>query len=197
MATLAVQAVTRSTKPADVERRWYVVDAGDQVLGRLATRVATLLRGKHKPTFTPHVDEGDFVIVVNAEKVKLTGRKREQKTYYRHTGYTGHLRSVTAEQVLAGPHADRVVRHAVRGMLPKNTLGRQMLRKLKELPNCRVSNTERPEPKRKTPYEEKLDPILQKLRSESALPMCTKSSTVRLEPNLEVPYSEHELPRCM
>ena len=122
---------TQSTKPADVQRRWLVVDAEDQVLGRLATRVATILRGKHRPTFTPHVDTGDFVIVVNAEKVKLTGRKREQKTYHHHTGYTGHLKSTTADEVLSGPHPDRVVRHAVRGMLPKNSLGRQMLRKLK------------------------------------------------------------------
>ena len=122
---------TQSAKPAEVERRWYVLDADDQVLGRLATAAATLLRGKHKPIFTPHVDTGDFVIVVNAEKVKLTGRKREQKTYYRHTGHIGHLKSVTADEVLSGPHPDRVVRQAVRGMLPKNSLGRAMLRKLK------------------------------------------------------------------
>jgi large subunit ribosomal protein L13 len=122
---------TRSTRPADVVRRWFVIDASDQVLGRLATRVATVLRGKHRPTYTPHVDTGDFVIVVNAEKVRLTGRKLDQKVYFRHTGYTGHLRSTTAGKLLAGPHADRVVRHAVRGMLPKNSLGRQMFRKLK------------------------------------------------------------------
>jgi len=122
---------TRSIRPADVVRRWYVIDASDQVLGRLATRVATVLRGKHRATYTPHVDTGDFVIIVNAEKVKLTGRKLDQKVYFRHTGYTGHLRSTTAGKLLAGPHADRVVRHAVRGMLPKNSLGRQMLRKLK------------------------------------------------------------------
>jgi large subunit ribosomal protein L13 len=130
---MGVQAhrTTQSTKPADVQRRWLVVDAEDQVLGRLATRVATILRGKHRPGFTPHVDTGEFVIVVNAEKVRLTGRKREQKTYHRHTGYTGHVKSVTAGQLLEGPHADRVVRQAVRGMLPKNSLGRQMLRKLK------------------------------------------------------------------
>jgi large subunit ribosomal protein L13 len=114
-----------------VVRRWYVVDAENQVLGRLATKVATVLRGKHRATFTPHVDTGDFVIVVNAEKVRLTGRKLEQKVYYRHTGWVGHLRSTTAGKLLDGPHADRVVRHAVRGMLPKNSLGRQMLRKLK------------------------------------------------------------------
>jgi len=128
---IQVQRATKSAKPSEVEKRWYVVDAADQVLGRLATRVATTLRGKHKAIYTPHVDTGDFVIVVNAEKVRLTGRKREQKTYYRHTGYTGHLKEVTADKLLSGPHADRVVRSAVRGMLPKNSLGRQMLRKLK------------------------------------------------------------------
>lgn len=122
---------TQSARPAEVERKWYVVDASDRVLGRMATRIAMMLRGKHRPDFTPHVDTGDYVIVVNAEKVKLTGRKREQKTYHRHTGYTGHVKSQTADEVLGGPHADRVVQRAVRGMLPKNTLGRQMLKKLK------------------------------------------------------------------
>ena len=117
---MGVQAhrATRSARPAEVERRWLVVDAEDQVLGRLATRVATILRGKHKAIFTPHVDTGDFVIVVNAEKVKLTGN-------------VGHVKAINADKLLAGPHADRVVRMAVRGMLPKNSLGRQMLRKLK------------------------------------------------------------------
>jgi large subunit ribosomal protein L13 len=115
---------TQSARPGDVLQRWYVVDATDQVLGRMATRIASVLRGKHRALFTPHADAGDFVIVVNAEKVKLTGRKREQKTYYRHTGYTGHV-------MLEGPHADRVVRLAVRGMLPHNALGRKLLRKLK------------------------------------------------------------------
>ncbi len=122
---------TRSLRRQDVEPQWLVVDATDQVLGRLATAVADRLRGKHRATFTPHEDVGDFVVVINAEKVKLTGRKREQKTYYRHTGYTGHLKEVTAERVLSGPHPDRVIRNAVRGMLPKNTLGRRLLRKLK------------------------------------------------------------------
>lgn len=122
---------TRSAKAADVERRWYVVDASDQVLGRLATRVASILRGKHRAIYTPHVDTGEFVVVVNAEKVKLTGRKLEQKTYYRHTGYTGHLKSVTAGKVLQSAHPERVIEHAVRGMLPKNALGRKMLSKLK------------------------------------------------------------------
>jgi large subunit ribosomal protein L13 len=126
-----VQRATRSAKPLEVEHHWYVADAADQVLGRLATRLAMVLRGKHKTIYTPHVDTGDFVIVVNAEKVRLTGRKREQKIYYRHTGYTGHLKQVTADKLLSGPHADRVLRSAVRGMLPKNSLGRQMLRKLK------------------------------------------------------------------
>jgi large subunit ribosomal protein L13 len=122
---------TRSVRPHEVQPRWYVVDANEQVLGRMASRVAGLLRGKHRALYTPHADAGDFVIVVNAEKVRLTGRKRERKTYYRHTGYTGHVKSITAEKLLASPHADRVVRNAVRGMLPKNALGRKLLRKLK------------------------------------------------------------------
>ncbi len=122
---------TQSARAEDVKRRWLVVDAEGQVLGRLATRVATILRGKHKAIFTPHVDTGDFVIVVNADKVKLTGKKREAKTYIRHTGWRGGIKVVTAHQLLSGPHADRVVREAVRGMLPKNHLGRKMLDKLK------------------------------------------------------------------
>jgi large subunit ribosomal protein L13 len=122
---------TRSAKPGDVASRWYVIDATDAVLGRMATRIANLLRGKHRALFTPHVDTGDYVIVVNAEKVKLTGRKREDKIYYRHTGHPGGLKSRTAEQILDGPHADRVVSDAVRGMLPKNALSRQLFKKLK------------------------------------------------------------------
>ena len=122
---------TRSAKPAEVEHKWYVVDAADQVLGRLSTRIATVLRGKHKAIYTPHVDTGDHIIVINAKKVKLTGRKLEQKTYYRHSGYTGSIKEITAGKVLAGPHPDRVIRNAVKGMLPKNSLGRQMFRKLK------------------------------------------------------------------
>jgi len=130
---MGVQAhrATRSAKPGEVVPIWYVVDATDQVLGRMATRIAVLLRGKHRALFTPHVDTGDFVIVVNAEKVKLTGRKREQKIYYRHTGYPGGVRSRTADQILDGPHPDRVITHAVRGMLPKNILGRKLFKKLK------------------------------------------------------------------
>ncbi len=130
---MGVQAhrATRSARPGEVEAHWYVVDAEGQVLGRMATRIAHILRGKHRPQFTPHVDTGDFIIVVNAEKVKLTGRKLEQKLYQRHTGYTGHVKSITAGKLLASAHADRVVRRAVRGMLPKNSLGRQLYRKLK------------------------------------------------------------------
>jgi large subunit ribosomal protein L13 len=130
---MGVQAhrATQSAKAAEVERRWYVVDATDQVLGRLASRVASILRGKHRAYFTPHVDTGDYVIVVNAEKVMLTGHKREQKIYYRHSGYVGSIKSVTADRLLSGPHADRVVTRAVTGMLPRNSLGRQMRSKLK------------------------------------------------------------------
>lgn len=124
-------AATKSISSDQVDRSWYVVDAEDLILGRLATRIAVILRGKHKPTFTPHSDTGDHVIVVNAEKVALTGRKREQKTYYRHTGYMGGIKSITAEKLLASAHSDRVVRAAVRGMLPRNSLGRQMLSKLR------------------------------------------------------------------
>lgn len=130
MANRAFSA-TRSVSSDEVERAWYVVDAEDLVLGRLATQIATVLRGKHKPSFTPHSDTGDHVIVVNAEKVALSGRKREQKTYYRHTGYMGGIKSITADELLSSAHSDRVVRSAVRGMLPKNSLGRQMLSKLR------------------------------------------------------------------
>ena len=131
---MGVQAhqATRSAKPGEVEAKWFVVDATDQILGRMSTQIASILRGKHHPLYTPHVDTGDHVIVINAEKVKLTGRKREQKLYYRHSGYTGSLKQRSAGQILEGPHPDRVVRHSIRGMLPKNTLGRHMLRKLKD-----------------------------------------------------------------
>ena len=122
---------TQSAKPAEIVRRWYVVDATDQVLGRLATRLASVLRGKHKAIFTPHADTGDFIVVVNAARVRLTGNKREAKTYYRHTGWPGGLKSTTAGKLLDGPHAERVLEAAVRGMLPKNHLGRQMFSKLK------------------------------------------------------------------
>lgn len=117
-------------KEQEVERRWYVVDAEGKTLGRLASQVAAILRGKHKPTFTPHVDTGDFVIVVNAAKVRLTGRKTDQKLYYRHTLYPGGLKSRTAREMLATRPAE-MIELAVRGMLPKNRLGRRQLRKLK------------------------------------------------------------------
>ncbi|NMB25516.1 MAG: 50S ribosomal protein L13 [Firmicutes bacterium] len=121
---------TYMARPADIDRKWYVIDAEDKVLGRLAGEIATILRGKHKPQFTPHMDTGDFVIVVNAEKVKLTGKKREQKTYYWHTGYPGGIRSRTAGELLARK-PEEVIRKAVWGMLPKNKLSRQQLTKLK------------------------------------------------------------------
>jgi len=121
---------TRSIRSGD-RQHWWVLDAADQTLGRLAARVASLLRGKENVLFTPHADAGDFVVIVNAERVRLTGRKREQKIYYRHTGYVGHLKSRTADQVLSGAHPERVIEAAVRGMLPKTTLGRKFYRKLK------------------------------------------------------------------
>jgi large subunit ribosomal protein L13 len=114
----------------EIERKWFVVDAEGQVLGRLATRIARTLRGKNKPIFTPHVDVGDFVVVINAEKIKLTGRKLEQKKYYRHTGYIGNLKETTAGKMLQ-TKPEEVIRHAVRGMLPKNRLARAQLGKLK------------------------------------------------------------------
>lgn len=121
---------TYVTKPAEVERAWFVVDAQGQTLGRLSSKIAAVLRGKHKPTFSPSVDCGDFVIVINAEKVAVTGRRMDQKEYHRHSGYQGGLTTVTLRQQL-GRHPHRVVQAAVRGMLPKNSLGRQMIKKLK------------------------------------------------------------------
>jgi large subunit ribosomal protein L13 len=121
---------TFSPKAADVQRQWHVIDASDVVLGRLASQVATLLRGKHKPIFAPHMDTGDFVIVVNADKVALTGTKLDNKRVYRHSGYPGGIRSQTYAELLA-KHPERLVEKAVRGMLPKNSLGRATLRKLK------------------------------------------------------------------
>ncbi|NLE71101.1 MAG: 50S ribosomal protein L13 [Actinomycetales bacterium] len=121
---------TYTPKPGDVERTWHVIDATDVVLGRLATQAATLLRGKHKATYAPHVDTGDFVIVVNADKVALTGNKRDGKLAYRHSGYPGGLRAVPYGDLLA-KRPERVIEKAVRGMLPKTSLGRAQLRKLK------------------------------------------------------------------
>ena len=117
-------------KPAEVERKWYVVDAEGKTLGRMASEIAAILRGKNKPTFTPHVDCGDYVIVINAEKVAVTGKKRQEKIYKRHTGYPGGLRELTFQQLLE-KHPEEVVRHAVKGMMPTGKLGRQMFKKLK------------------------------------------------------------------
>jgi large subunit ribosomal protein L13 len=121
---------TYVTKPAEIERAWYVVDAEGQTLGRLASRVATILRGKHKPIYNPAVDCGDFVIVLNADKIAVTGRRLEQKKYYRHSLYIGGLKEITLRDQLQ-QHPERVVESAVRGMLPKNALGRKMFKKLK------------------------------------------------------------------
>ena len=116
--------------PSDVEREWFVVDATGETLGRLASKIAPILRGKHKPIFTPRMDVGDYVIVVNAEKVAVTGRKRQEKMYYHHTQYPGGFRAMTLEEML-DKHPTRVVKYAVRGMLPKNRLGEAILKKLK------------------------------------------------------------------
>ncbi|MEO3793749.1 50S ribosomal protein L13 [Nonomuraea sp. B10E15] len=121
---------TYSPKPADVQRQWYVIDATDVVLGRLASHVATLLRGKHKPIFANHVDTGDFVIVINADKIALSGNKLEQKKAYRHSGYPGGLRSVSYGELME-KRPEKAVEKAVKGMLPKNSLGRKMAKKLK------------------------------------------------------------------
>ena len=123
-------ARTFTPKPADIQRDWVIIDATDVVLGRLASHAATLLRGKHKPTFAPHVDTGDFVIIINAEKVALTGSKNEKKMAYRHSGYPGGLRATSYTELLA-KHPTRAVEKAIRGMLPKNSIGRQQLTKLK------------------------------------------------------------------
>ncbi len=121
---------TTITKPTEVERTWYVVDAEGQTLGRLATRIAAILRGKHKPGFSPSVDCGDYVIVVNAEKIHVTGNKLDDKMYYRHSGYPGGLREINLRSQLE-KHPTRPVELAVKGMMPKNKLGRKMIKKLK------------------------------------------------------------------
>jgi large subunit ribosomal protein L13 len=117
-------------KEREVHRKWYLVDAEDKILGRLATQIAMRLRGKHKPIFTPHADTGDFIVVVNAEKVALSGKKWDKKIYYRHSGYIGGLKEISARKLLEKKPED-VLRYAVRGMLPKNSLGRRQLKKLK------------------------------------------------------------------
>ena len=120
---------TYMASASTIERKWYVVDAADYTLGRLASQVASVLRGKNKPQFTPHVDTGDYVIVVNAEKIKVTGKKLEQKIYYNHSDYVGGMKETTLKEMLA-KHPERVIEHAVKGMLPKGPLGREMYKKL-------------------------------------------------------------------
>ncbi len=120
---------TFMASPDTIDRKWYVVDAEGKTLGRLASEIAKVLRGKHKPIFTPHMDTGDYVIVVNAEKIKVTGKKLEQKIYYKHSGYVGGMKETTLKDMLL-KHPERVVEYAVKGMLPKGPLGRQMYRKL-------------------------------------------------------------------
>ncbi len=121
---------TFTPKANDIERKWYIVDARNQVLGRLASKVAHILRGKHKPIFSPHLDVGDHVIVINADKIRVTGRKAQQKRYTRYSGYPGGLK-VTVYEDLLEKHPERILEHAVKGMLPKNRLGRKMFKKLK------------------------------------------------------------------
>lgn len=122
---------TFTATPKDIKREWFVIDAENEVLGRLASEVASRLRGKHKPTFTPHMDTGDYIVIINAEKVRLTANKVDDKLYYRHSRYPGGLRSKTAGEELSGNTPERVLESAIRGMLPKTKLGRDMYRKLK------------------------------------------------------------------
>jgi large subunit ribosomal protein L13 len=122
---------TYSAKAADLKPQWYVIDAEGQVLGRLASQIAQILRGKHKPTFTPHLQSGDFVIVINADKIAVTGRRMEQKVYYRHSQYPGGLKQTTLRQVLGGKHPERALQHAVRGMVMHNRLGEEIMSHLK------------------------------------------------------------------
>jgi large subunit ribosomal protein L13 len=125
-----VTTKTFTPRACDIERQWFVVDAEGKTLGRLASRIAHVLRGKHKPTYSAHMDLGDHIVVINAEKIRVTGRKAERKVYYRHTGYPGGLRTTTYEDML-GKHPERILRIAVKGMLPNNILGRQMFKKLR------------------------------------------------------------------
>ncbi len=130
MARALPKQKTYLAKPGEIEKKWYVIDAQGKTLGKLATKVAMILMGKHKPIYTPHVDTGDYVVVVNADKIVLTGKKLDQKKYYRHSGYPGGLKVVTARQLLQ-KHPEKLVYLAVKRMLPKNTLGRHMIKKLK------------------------------------------------------------------
>jgi len=124
---------TYSPKAKDIEQKWWLIDAKDKTLGRLSARVAILLMGKHKPIYAPHIDTGDYVIVINASKVRVTGTKAEQKIYYRHSGYPGGLKSATYKEVFSS-HPTRVIEHAIKGMLPHNRLGRAMFKKLRVYP---------------------------------------------------------------
>ncbi len=121
---------TYSVKPTDINQKWYVIDAEDQILGRLSTTIANVLRGKNKAIYSPHMDTGDYVVVINADKIKLTGNKLEDKTYYHHTGYIGGLKSISAKELLS-KYPDRLITNSVSGMLPKNKLRKQFLKKLK------------------------------------------------------------------
>lgn len=121
---------THAVKASEIERRWVVIDATGETLGRLASRIAQVLKGKHKPIYSPHLDTGDYVIVINADKIKVTGKKLDEKMYYRHSGYPGGMKAQTLRDVLS-KHPTRVVQHAVKGMLPHNALGKAMLHKLK------------------------------------------------------------------
>ena len=125
-----MKALTVSAKPETVQQDWYIVDASGKTLGRLSSELARRLRGKHKPVFTPHVDTGDYIVVINAEKIAVTGKKLQDKMYYRFTGYIGNMKSENLSQALAA-HPERVIETAVKGMLPKNPLGRAMFKKLK------------------------------------------------------------------
>jgi large subunit ribosomal protein L13 len=126
----ALMKTTKSAKPAEVEKKWHLIDADGLVVGRLATIVANLLRGKHKPSYTPHVDMGDHVVIINADKVRFTGKKLSDKIYYKHTGYVGGLKEVTAGKVLEGRFPERVLEKAVERMIPRGPLGRQQMRSL-------------------------------------------------------------------
>ena len=137
---------TYSAKPQDVTRNWYVVDASGRTLGRLATELAVRLRGKHKPEYTPHVDTGDYIVVVNASQIRVTGNKLKDKMYHRHTGYIGNLKSANLETVLA-QSPEKVITNAVKGMLPKNKLGAAMLKKLRVYPGAEHQHTaQQPQP---------------------------------------------------
>lgn len=126
----ALTRTTRSVRPQDVEKQWHLIDADGLVVGRAASAIANVLRGKHKPSFTPHIDCGDHVIVINAEKVRFTGNKTQDKTYYRHTGYVGGIKEITAEKLLSGRFPERVLEKAVERMVPRGPLGRQQMKNL-------------------------------------------------------------------